>query len=169
MARPSRARRLLSSLRWQGFSFQLFVFIVLPLAVLLIAISFGSLALHGQAMRLLVGERDQRAAQAAVAAISEQLSHRAAAIRGLALHAESAHVTSTRYDEFIAGYDFLLPDFDGGLLLTTPDGTFLASPDTPDLWQARPVAELLQQTSGQVRRRSHPPSSILWLASRRYW
>src|SRR5574341_686395 len=149
MARYSRIRQLLSSLRWQGLSFQLFVFIVLPLAVLLMAISFGSLTLHGQAMRMLVGQRDQRAAQAAVAAISEQLNHRAAAIRGLALHAELAASTSPRYAQLLANYDFLLADFDGGLLLIAPDETALASSNAPDLWQSRPVAELLQQTSGR--------------------
>ncbi|HEY4579779.1 MAG TPA: hypothetical protein VIG89_01975, partial [Candidatus Acidoferrales bacterium] len=59
---------------------QLFVFIVLPLAFLLVALTFGSLTLHQGAMRALVAERDKRAVQAASAAIAEQLHHRAAAI-----------------------------------------------------------------------------------------
>ena len=44
-----------------GLMFQLFVIILLPLTLLLVAITFGSISIHNQAMRALVGERDQRA------------------------------------------------------------------------------------------------------------
>ncbi len=145
MAPPSKIRQLLSGRRWQGLSLQLFVFIVLPLTLVLIAISFGSLTLHGQAMRMMVGERDQRAAQAAAATISEQLNHRAAAIQGLALYAERASAAGSGYAQLLADYEFLLPDFEGGLLLAAADGTFLAASNSPDSWQTRPVAELLRQ------------------------
>jgi signal transduction histidine kinase len=148
MAHPSKIRPLFSGLRWQGLTFQLFVFIVLPLAALVVVIPFGSLTLHSQAMRVLVGERDKRAARAAAVAISEQLSHRAAAIRGLVLYAEHSSSTSP-YAQILVDYDFLLPDFDGGLLLTAADGTFLTASNSRDLWQTRPVAELLRQTTGQ--------------------
>jgi signal transduction histidine kinase len=123
-------------------TFQLFIFIVLPLAVLLMAIPLGSLTLHGQAMRMLVGERDERAARAASAAITEQLNHRAAAMRGLALYAGQASI-SPDYVQLLADYDFLLPDFDGGLLLSAADGTFLASSNAS-------VVELLRQTDGDA-------------------
>ncbi|HLF01488.1 MAG TPA: isoprenylcysteine carboxylmethyltransferase family protein [Anaerolineales bacterium] len=156
MARPSRLRQRLSDLRPQGLTFQVFLFIVLPLAVLLIAILFGSLTLHSQAMRVLVGERDQRASQAASAAITEQLNHRAAAIRGLALYAERATPASPNYAQLLADYDFLLPDFDGGLLLTAFDGTFLASSNSPNVWQTPSVAELLRQTKIQDEAKFSP-------------
>lgn len=142
----SRIRQLLSALRWQGLTFQLFVFIVLPLTVLLMAIPFGSLTLHGQAMRVLVGERDERAAQAASVAIAEQLKHRAASVQGLALYAERAISASSSSAQLLTDYEFLLADFDGGLLLSAADGTFLASTLAPNLWQARPVVEIQQQT-----------------------
>ncbi len=71
--------------RWRSFSLQLFIFVVLPLTALLLAIAFGGLALHQQAMRTMVGERDERATRAAATAISEQLKHRASAIRSLAV------------------------------------------------------------------------------------
>lgn len=145
----SRIRQLLSTLRWQGLTFQLFVFIVLPLATLLIAIPFGSLTLHGQAMRVLVGERDKRAAQAASVAIGEQLNHRAASVQSLALYAERATSASSNYAQLLTDYNFILPDFDGGLLLTAADGTFLASSNAPDRWQTWPVADLLRQITGQ--------------------
>ena len=156
MAHPSKSRQRLSGLRLQGLTFQLFVFIVLPLAVLVVVIPFASLTLHGQAMRVLVGERDERAARAAAAAITEQLSHRAAAIRGLALYAERATSTSPSYAHILTDYAFLLPDFDGGLLLMAADGAFLAASSSPDLWRARPVAELLRQTSRQDEAKFSP-------------
>ena len=71
--------------RWRGLPLQLFALTVLPLAVLLVIVAFGSVALHQEAMRSLVGERDERATRAAAAAITEQLNHRASAIRSLAL------------------------------------------------------------------------------------
>src|SRR3970040_2227742 len=94
------------SWRWRGLTLQLLLFVVLPLAALLVAIPLGSLTLHGQAMRVLVGERDQRAAQAAAAAISEQLTHRAAALQGLALYATRTTVTPAGYTQIFAGYGF---------------------------------------------------------------
>lgn len=145
MARLSKLLLGLSKLRPQGLTLQLFIFIVLPLTVVLVALLLGSLTLHGQAMRALVGERDARAAQAASAAIAEQLNHRAAAIRGLALYATRATTTSANYPQILTDYDFVLSDFDGGVLLTTSDGTYIASSNAPALWQTRPVAELLQK------------------------
>lgn len=158
MTQPSRIRPLLSwrSVRWQGLTFQLFVFLVLPITALLIAISFGSLTLHGHAMRVLVGERDQRAAQAAVAAISEQLNHRAVTLRTLALDIERASSASTDYQQILMEHEFLLEDFDGGLLLATADGTALASSNPVDQWQNRPVSALLQQAQGQADARFSP-------------
>lgn len=118
--------------RWRGLPLQLFVLIVLPLTVLLLAIAFGSLAVHQRAMRAMVGERDERATRAAAAAISEQIDYRQAAIRGLALQAETAN------DPHHALIDaaFLLPYFEGGLALLTADGT-IAAADGPEDWERR--------------------------------
>ena len=71
-------------------------------------------------MRTLVGERDERAARTAASAMNEQLNHRAAAVRGLALRAadqvDPGGILSTS--------DFLQPDFDYGLAFFTPDGEY---------------------------------------------
>ncbi len=126
--------------RWRGLPLQLFILTVLPLTVLLLAIAFGSLALHQEAMRSMVGERDERATRAAASAIAEQLNHRRSAIRGLALQAGNAlgpaHV--------LADAAFLLPDFEGGIALFRPDGAVLAASDNPDHWPARAAAGGLQ-------------------------
>jgi len=141
----STLRRLLSDLRWQGLTPQLFLFIVLPVTALLVAIAFGSLTLHGRAMRDLVAARDERAARAAAAALAEGLNHRGAAIRGLANQAAS----ETASDRLLATYAFLLADFDGGLALFTPGGDLLASSNAPSAWSARPLIESLSQTNAQ--------------------
>lgn len=145
MKYSSRLRQLLPALRWQGLTFQLFVFIVLPIGVLLVVIAFGSLALHGHAMRVLVGERDERTAQSAAVAIAEQLGHRAAAIRGLANYAGRTLPAFASPSQTLTDYDFLLPDFEGGLMLAAEDGTVLASSGNPGAWRSRPVAALLSQ------------------------
>lgn len=131
---------------WQsGLTLQLFVFIILPLTAFLIAVPIASLTLHARLMRVLVGERDERAARAAAAAITEQLTHRAVSVRGLALHAAEA----ASPEQTLADYAYLFPDFAGGLALVTADGELLASSSSPEVWRSRPVAELLARSVGQ--------------------
>jgi signal transduction histidine kinase len=109
-------------LRWRGLPLQLFGITVLPLTVLLLVITFGSLALHQNSMRDLVGERDERATRSAANAISEQLYHRSTAVRNLALRAADGTAPTAILDTS----GFLLPDFDGGLAFFSPDGVRLA-------------------------------------------
>lgn len=113
----------LFGLRWRGLTVQLFALIVLPLTALLLLITFGSLTLHQRAMRNLVGERDERAARTAASALSEQLNHRAAAVRGMALRAADR----VPLYEILESSDFLKPDFDGGLAFFSPQGRLLAA------------------------------------------
>src|SRR3990172_2925991 len=148
VSRSSKTQRRLPAPGWRGLLLQLFLFIVLPLTALLVAIPLGSLTLHARAMRDLVGERDSRAARAAADSITEQLNHRAAAIRGLALRAAA----SASPEDVLADYDFLLPDFEGGLALFATDGTLLAASNAPEAWRDRPITQLLTQ----VARHAHP-------------
>ncbi|HET7091116.1 MAG TPA: histidine kinase [Anaerolineae bacterium] len=155
MAGSSKTRQLLSGLRLRGLTLQLFVFIILPLAALLIAIPLGSLTVHQRAMRGLVGERDERAARATADSITEQINHRAAAVRGLALRAAD----SVSPEQVVADYAFLLPDFEGGLALFGPDGDVLAASNTPGAWPSRPVADLL----ARARSQTEPPFSDVFI------
>src|SRR5512136_2717830 len=111
-----------SGLRWRGLPLQLLGITVLPLTVLLLVITFGSLALHQDSMRVLVGERDERATRSAANAISEQLHHRSIAVRNLALRAADGTAPAAILNTSV----FLLPDFDGGLAFFSPDGVRLA-------------------------------------------
>lgn len=109
--------------RWRTFPLQLLILTILPLTLLLLVITFGSWSLHQQAMRTMVGERDERATRTAAAAMSEQLSHRRDAIRSLALLAAVADDPT----HTLADATFLLPDFEGGLALLGDDGALLAA------------------------------------------
>ena len=110
-------------LHWRGLPLQLFGITVLPLTALLLVITFGSLVLHQNSMRDLVGERDERATRSAANAISEQLDHRSTAVRSLVLRAADGTAPAVILDTF----SFLFPDFDGGLAFFSPDGVRLAA------------------------------------------
>jgi signal transduction histidine kinase len=113
---------------------QLFVLIILPLTGILLLITLGSMTLHQRAMRNLVGERDERAARTAAVALSEQLNHRAAAVRGLALRASD----DIPLDEILTSSEFLTPDFDLGMAFFSPRGELLASTGDTSLWEKLP-------------------------------
>ncbi|MBK8909198.1 MAG: hypothetical protein IPM60_15350 [Rhodospirillales bacterium] len=100
--------------RLRGLPAQLFLLTVLPLTLLLALIAYGGLALHQDAMRRMVGERDQRAARAAAAALEEQLAQREAAVRNLALHAVHVPPATALADSASFHDDFIAGDFRAG-------------------------------------------------------
>ena len=108
---------------------------------MLMLIAFGSLGLHQRAMRIMVGERDERATRAAAAAITEQISHRQSVIRSVALQAANA---ATGPEHALADAAYLLPDFEGGIALFAADGTLIAASNGPEIWLARSVPERLR-------------------------
>ncbi len=96
---------------------------MLPLLGLLLLVLMGSMLLHRQAMRNVIGERDERAVRAAATGISEELNHLANGALGVALQAqESGNPAQTMINA-----NYLLPDFAGGLALFSRDGLLLAS------------------------------------------
>lgn len=133
---------------------QLFVITILPLTVLTVVIAFGSLSIHQKAMRMLVGERDERAVRTAAAALEEQLKHRQDAIRSLSLLAENS--SPNELPEILTSSDYLLDDFDAGLAFFRPDGSLESFTGDQQFWesltdQVRPVmGELLDQDNPAV-------------------
>lgn len=111
--------------RWRGFTTQLVVLTILPLTLLLLIIAFGSVYMHQHDMRALVGERDERAVQAAAAALESELHHRGTAIASFALFIDSEADLSSK-NLLIADED-LMNDFDGGLAYFDDEGQLLAS------------------------------------------
>lgn len=98
------------------------ILIILPLSLLLLIVPFVSLALHQQAMRQLVGERDERTVRSVAKAISEQLDHRLTSVRSLAVQA-----TTATPSEILSAADYLLMDFEGGLAIYSANGDLLAA------------------------------------------
>ena len=122
-------------LRVGGLHLQLLALIVLPFSLILLAVALAGISVHQGAMRQLVAERDERSARAAAAAISEQLHHRQAAVRGLARRAQG----SASPEQALQDAAFLFPDFDGGLAITDRRGVVLAGSSPEDDWAGRPL------------------------------
>ena len=118
----------------RGLIPQFFILIILPLTALLLAVTFGGLALHRQAMRTLVGQRDERAVSAAAHALSDQLNQRVNEIRMLASGA-SGEASPQGLSMLLKKEDFLLASFDGGLAFLSPDGQLLASSGNVEVWK----------------------------------
>lgn len=110
----------LPAFRWRGLTLQLFLFTVLPLTVLLLVISFGSLTLHHNSMRALVGDRDLRAVRAAANSLSHEIEHRAIALQLFAQQVGRTPNPETLLDATA------LPGFEGGLAMVSPDGQLIA-------------------------------------------
>lgn len=133
-----------SRFSWRGLIPQMLAIVVLPLAGLALLVAFGSMRLHQQAMRTLVGERDQRAVRAAAGALGEQLHHRAVAIQGLVARIGEQD-TQREIEEILSEYNFLLPDFEGGLAIINFEGESLAYAGDATLWE-----NLYQSTRGAL-------------------
>lgn len=114
---------------WRGLS-QLFAVTILPLTLLLLLIAFGSVYLHEQDMRALVGERDQRAVQSAAAALASELHHRETTITSVAVLASE----DLTFEKIVAITSDLSSDFDGGLAFLNSDGHLIANTDQDRLW-----------------------------------
>jgi signal transduction histidine kinase len=119
---------------WRGLIPQFFVLIILPLTALLLAITFGGLALHRQAMRTLVGQRDERAVKAAAHALADQLNQRVVEIRLLA-SMTPAGTSPQALSDLLKNDDFLLAGFDHGIAFMTADGQLLAASGNIEAWK----------------------------------
>ena len=118
--------------RWQKLTVQVIALVFLPLTVLVLIVSLGSTNLHQNAMRSLVGERDQRAARSVANAINTQLLHRADLIRSLAVRGRE----EVTLDDILNSSAFLDQEFDLGLAYVNADGSIITSRGDVDKWEA---------------------------------
>ncbi|HEY4720397.1 MAG TPA: hypothetical protein VII92_01020, partial [Anaerolineae bacterium] len=116
----------------RGLTVQLLAITVLPLTLLLLLIAFGSVALHQQDMRALVGERDERAVQSAAAALESELHHRMATISSMAIYPGGSG--NLAFEQILAASNDLTADFDGGVAFLNSDGHLIANTDQDELW-----------------------------------
>ncbi|MFO7663246.1 MAG: histidine kinase [Chloroflexota bacterium] len=110
--------------RLRSLPVQLLLFTILPLTVVLMAIALAGLNLHQQAMRQMVGERDERATRAAAAAMTEQLYLKGALVQNLALNARHVDPEVALADSAAFRDEF------SSLALFGPGGELLAAEDT---------------------------------------
>ena len=136
--------------KWRGFTTQLVVLTILPLTLLLLAIALGSVYMHQQDMRALVGERDERAVQSAAAALESELHHRGTTIASLALFINSEADLSS--ENLIIADEDLKIDFDGGLAYFDDEGRLLAvtNQNGPWNWFEQNKQSLTLATSSNV-------------------
>ena len=121
---------------WRGSTLQGIAAIVIPLTLLLVAISFGSFFIHQNAMRSMVGERDERAVRAAASAIESEINHRMDILRGLALLPTDD--SKTNLTGALTDSSYLLDDFDFGLAFISQDRKLLAYSGKENFWNAVP-------------------------------
>ncbi len=127
----------LSTRLWRGVTLQLFLFAVLPLTLLVLIVTFGSLQLHHDAMRSLVADRNLRAVQSAAASISKAVEHRGQTLV-LVSKALAAGGMMEQFETELAYFEGGVAAFDAtGAIQTSVGGsaieTFIDSADWPQI------------------------------------
>ncbi len=117
-----------------GLVLQLFAIILLPLTILLVAITFGSISVHQKAMRTLVGERDERAVYSAASGLSAQLENRINELTSIKLIISANSAQAAAASGSNIGY--LVKDFDAGVVEINPQGTPIMALGQQQEWEA---------------------------------
>ena len=99
--------------------------------------------MHQNDMRALVGERDERAVQAATAALESELHHRMATISSLAAFTDASG--GTGFEQALLNSNDLMSDFDRGLAILDPRGDLTVYGGEKQLWNA------VMQTGSRIR------------------
>lgn len=113
----------LPGLRWRGLTLRMFLFIFLPLTIILLVVVFSSQTLHHHAMRSLVGDRDLRSVRASANALDQLILQRTDQLSALAGRYDPTRPLNTGE---------LSPNlFDGGLILLDARATLLGQTIEP--------------------------------------
>ena len=113
----------LPGLRWRGLTLQLFLWIILPVILILLIATFSSFTLHQEEMRQMVGALDTRAVRTAAGAFTVQLDSHADVIYSLALRAADGH----SFHHVMTSSTTLATTFNAGLAFFSPTGNLIAS------------------------------------------
>jgi signal transduction histidine kinase len=120
---------------WRGFTLQLFLITILPLTFLLLVVAFGSQALHHEAMRSLVGDRDLRTVRAASSSIEREIIHLIGTIQVIARQmGDQPDFSSIRLTP-----GEIASTFEGGIALYTQNGDLIRASTTEMDWAAIPA------------------------------
>lgn len=118
----------------RGFTLQLFLFIVFPLTILVLAVAFGSQSLHHDAMRRLVGDRDLKTVQAATSSLEREISHVSNTIRILS----RSQYGQSDFETLVLTQEEIEATFDGGIGIFSNDGELVRSTSTKVEWATLP-------------------------------
>ncbi len=117
--------------QWWGFTPQLFLILVLPLTILVLAVAFGSQMLHHDAMRSLVGDRDLRTVQAAANSLEQEIAHRTSTIKMLS----NAVGFRSNLENLASDQEEITASFDSGIALYSTSGQLITASNPANLWQ----------------------------------
>ena len=119
---------------FRGFTLQLFLFIVIPLTILVLGVAFGSQTLHHDAMRSLVGDRDLRTVRAAANSLERDVSHVSDTIQILARSLDG----KSDFNALILTPAEISSMFNGGIALFTANGSLIRASSSKIDWKNLP-------------------------------
>lgn len=153
---PSNRPKLRLKLPQLGMVLQLFAIILLPLTIILVVITFGSITIHQRAMRILVGERDERLVNTAATALSAQVENHVddlTSIRLLLSKDSTQPVTTT-----LSQMGYLMKDFDAGVAEFDAQGNPITIMGNEQVWNLlaseptkwQPIFQQLTDQTGKI-------------------
>ncbi|TKJ29535.1 MAG: hypothetical protein CEE40_07925 [Chloroflexi bacterium B3_Chlor] len=122
---------------WRDLRSQMLLWIVFPVAAILLALSFTGVYSHQRAMRTLVEDRDLALATVAASAIEEGLDRCRDTLESVRDQAGLRHAEPVDYPLLLREYSPQLGAFDEGVALLTTGGEVLAAWPDSDVWTAR--------------------------------
>ena len=148
----------------RGLQAQILLWTILPLILILVAVSFGSITLHQQSMRTMVAERDGQLAGLAAAHLDDNLRERVLTLKTVLV----ATSRSTDVKEGIRDVGTEVQTFDQGLVIY--DATGIPLSEVPAVFRPEQmdVSGLLQsakdkpgQPAYELRSRANGPGLLL--------
>ncbi len=150
-----------------GMVLQLFSIILLPLTIILVVITFGSISIHQRAMRTLVGERDERLVNTAATALSAQIENHVNELTSirLLLSKDSTQPDTTTLSQM--GY--LMKDFDAGVAEFDAQGKPISIMGNEQIWNSwasdrakwQPIFQQLTDQTGKIFIYRNPESGAM--------
>ncbi len=150
---PRRIRKA----SWRSLNWQLMFITILPVTALVLLVAVGSLSVHQNAMRNMVGERDSLVVRTAATAIEDQIEHRLYTMESLAALAEK--VEPEQFEEILRQPDYLTSEYDAGLAIFSLQGELVAASNDSPLWVtfSSKLPELIQNQT------AHNPATQAFL------
>ncbi len=135
------------SRRFRGLKFQIVLWMVLPLTLVLIGVAFTGVYSHEQAMRDLVQERDRALAVVSAGQVSELLEQRLSALATLAVEPPFHHGQLDEQRDLLADAGNMAGLFAGDVVLLDESGSQSDTrADRPAWLQGDDLVEILART-----------------------